>query len=132
MGTEMVDIFVGSEKKLFRLHKTFLCRKIDYFDKMFNGEFVEANGVANLPEDDPAAFDLLVEWMYNSNPRRIRGLVSDTDSDGISRPSWDAIGFYALAQRLCLHELQDLIMTALIKYHKKTDVYQSLLSESSF
>jgi len=69
IGTEMVDILVGAEKKLFRLHKTFLCQRIDYFDKMFNGEFVEAAGIANLPEDDPAAFDLLVEWMFNSNPR---------------------------------------------------------------
>ena len=38
----MVDLFVGPEKKLFRVHKSFLCNKIPYFDKMFNGGFKEA------------------------------------------------------------------------------------------
>jgi len=122
LQTETVDIYVGPEKKLFRVHKSFLCRRIPYFDKMFNGAFKEAEGVAELPEDDPAAFDLLIEWAYNMNPRRMRDLVAITDSKGVSRASWDAVAFYSLAKKLCLPDLQDLIMNVLIKYHKRVNV----------
>ncbi|KAE8443675.1 hypothetical protein EG329_001447 [Mollisiaceae sp. DMI_Dod_QoI] len=62
MGSEMVDIYVGPEEEPFRVHKQKLCRRIPYFDKMFNGQFKEASeNVGRLPEDDPAAFDVLME-----------------------------------------------------------------------
>jgi hypothetical protein len=66
IGTDMVDIYVGGEhfrepNKLFRAHKALLCSKIPYFDKMFNGGFKEAiENVANLPEDHPQSFDVLI------------------------------------------------------------------------
>ncbi|TVY93346.1 hypothetical protein LAWI1_G002208 [Lachnellula willkommii] len=126
LETSMVDILVGPDKKLFRVHKTFLCRRIPYFDKMFNGAFKEAGGVAELPEDDPAAFDLLMEWTYNSNPRRLRDLVPVIDSDMVSRPSWDVVAFYALAMKLCLPDLQDLIMIVLIRYDKRAHELPSI------
>ena len=118
----MVDILVGPEKKLFRVHKTYLCRRIPYFDKMFNGAFKEAQGVAELPEDDPSTFDVLMEWTYSVNPRRLRDLFAIAGSDGVSRASWDVVAFYALAKKLCLPDLQDLIMNVLIKYHKRVNV----------
>lgn len=127
----MVDILVGPDKKLFRVHKSFLCRRIPYFDKMFNGAFKEAGGVAELPEDDPAAFDLLMEWAYNSNPRRLRDLVPITGSDTVSRPSWDVVAFYALAMKLCLPDLQDLIIIVLLRYHKRTNVRSPCQKECS-
>ncbi|TVY44211.1 hypothetical protein LSUB1_G002339 [Lachnellula subtilissima] len=124
--TDMVDILVGPKKKLFRVHKTYLCRRIPYFDKMFNGAFKEAGGVAELPEDDPAAFDLLMEWTYCPNPRRLRDLVPITDSDKVSRASWDVVAFYALATKLCLPDLQDIIMNSLIRYHKRCNELPSI------
>jgi hypothetical protein len=62
MGTEMVDIYVGPKERLFRVHKALLCKKVPYFDKMFNGEFREASqNVAKFPDDHPAAFDRLLQ-----------------------------------------------------------------------
>jgi len=41
MGTEMVDLYIGPEKRHFRAHKKLLCSKVPYFEKMFKGQFLE-------------------------------------------------------------------------------------------
>ncbi|TGO61824.1 hypothetical protein BCON_0024g00240 [Botryotinia convoluta] len=59
----MVDIHVGKDEGSghFQLHKSILCEKVPYFEKTFNGNFVEgATNSATLPEDDPEAFNILV------------------------------------------------------------------------
>lgn len=89
---------------------------------MFNGSFKEAEGKAELPEDDPATFDLLMEWTYSANPRRLRNLESVTGDDGVPRATWDVVAFYSLAKKLCLPDLQDLIMNHLLRYHKRVNV----------
>jgi hypothetical protein len=131
MGTEMVDIYVGPSKVLFRLYKTKICSRISYFDKMFNGNFKEASSsTAYLPEDDPASFDLLADWAnhptVSKSPRRIRNLVAVKDANGEDVASWDPVGFYSLAEKYCLPELQDIIMDATIKFHKKMNELPSV------
>ena len=65
LGSEMIDIYVGPTKKLFRVHKAVFCDKIPYFDKMFSGGFKEAlEHSATFPEDSPEAFEVVVEWVY--------------------------------------------------------------------
>ena len=57
MGLEIVDIHVGPQKKLFRIHRGILCDKVPYFQKMFSSGFVEGlEGKAFFPEDDPNTF----------------------------------------------------------------------------
>lgn len=120
----MVDILVGPDKKLFRVHKSFLCDRIPHFDIMFNGGWKESKEqIAEFPDDDPAAFDLLIEWVYNPDPGQLRQLFSYKDLEkGQSPASWDAVSFYSLAKKLLLSDLQDLIMSALIRYHNLEDV----------
>jgi BTB/POZ domain-containing protein len=123
MGTEMVDIYVGPSKKRFRLYKANLCARIPYFEKMFNGNFKEASeNVAYLTEDDPASFDLLADWanhpMTSKSPRSIWELTTTKLKDGKEVASWDPVGFYSLAEKYCLPELQDIIMDALVQHHK--------------
>ncbi len=40
------------------------------------------------------------------------------DADAQEAASWDAVGFYSIAEKYCLPELQDIIMDTLLKYHK--------------
>jgi hypothetical protein len=49
-----------------------------------------------------------------------------TDADGQEVASWDAVGFYSLAEKYCLPELQDIIMDTLLKYHKKRNELPSV------
>jgi len=132
IGTEMADIYVGPSKKLFRLYKTKLCSRIPYFDKMFNGGLRKAsdNNVAYLEEDDPASFDLLADWVNHpttsKSSRRIREMTTVKHKEGNEMASWDAVGFYSLAEKYCLPELQDSIMDTLIQYHKERNELPSV------
>ncbi|KAF7944818.1 uncharacterized protein EAE97_005451 [Botrytis byssoidea] len=84
-STQMIDIYVGEEKILFRVYKDTLCNKIEFFDRMFNGKFKEANeNAAVLPEDDPEAFDMLI---FRKK-----------------------LHLWVLADKLCLANLQDYVM----------------------
>lgn len=108
----MVEIFVGPDKKLFRVYKKVLCDKIDYFDKMFNRSFKEANeGKVTLPEEKLKSFDLLLGWVYHGIIRPLTFACKGTRS----RYSWCPIKFYSLAEKLCLPNLQDWIMSTLIE-----------------
>ena len=108
----MVEIFVGPEEQLFRVYKKVLCDKIDYFDKMFNGGFKEATeGKATLPEDKPESFDLLLGWVYHGTIRPLTFTRKETRS----RYSWCPIKFYILAEKFCLSNLQDRIMSAMME-----------------
>lgn len=57
-----VDIFVGAERKKFRLHLDLLCDRSDYFTACSAVRFEEAQQKQlSLPEDDIESFDLLVK-----------------------------------------------------------------------
>jgi len=86
---------------------------------MFNGSFKECTeNSVKLPEDDPDAFDMLINWVYFRGVRDLTGIVG---SDGEEVAPWDPIEFYALAEKLCLPGLQDTIMDCISKYHKNTN-----------
>jgi len=42
LGTEMVKIFVGEERKLFYLHQELICDRSEYFRAAFKGGFRES------------------------------------------------------------------------------------------
>jgi hypothetical protein len=110
MGTDMVELKVGPQKQLFRVHKAILCKKVAFFDKMFNGGWKEAsNNSATLPEDSPESIDLLIGWVYSNT---IRPLTVHGSADTYS---WQPVPFWELADKLCLPELQDRIMDAWIR-----------------
>ncbi|THV46335.1 hypothetical protein BGAL_0394g00020 [Botrytis galanthina] len=98
-GTQTVDIYVGKENILFRVYKDILCNKIEFFDKMFNGKFKEANeNAAILPEDDPEAFDILMCWV-----------AQDTVSVKV-QDFREKLHLWVLVDKLCLGNLQKSIM----------------------
>ncbi|KAI9649496.1 hypothetical protein NHQ30_002073 [Ciborinia camelliae] len=103
IGTQMVDLYVGPEKKLFRIHRGILCDKVPYFQKMFSSGFVEGLELkAFFPEDDVKAFDLFIGWVYFGTLRTVK----HASNGGWF---WDVIYLYALADKFCLPELMDLV-----------------------
>jgi len=61
LGTEVVDIYVGPERKHYVVHKKPLTSRSEYFSKALDGHFREAEeNSIHLKEDDPAAVALLI------------------------------------------------------------------------
>ncbi|KAF4624291.1 hypothetical protein G7Y89_g13882 [Cudoniella acicularis] len=112
LGLEMVDVFIGPNKRQFRIHKALLCNRVDYFKKMFSSGFIESEeGHATLPDEDPAIFSLFVEWLYGNGRLSPVDISKSTTSSG---PVIDRIKLYGFAERICLIELADYLMTNLI------------------
>lgn len=106
----MVDIYVGPSRKCFRLYKANICRRIPYFNRLFNSSSENApDNVVYLERDDPGSFDLLTEWANHplslTSPSRIRELATVKHKERREERSWDAVGFYSLAEKYCLPEL---------------------------
>ncbi|PQE06586.1 BTB POZ-like protein [Rutstroemia sp. NJR-2017a BVV2] len=60
-----VKILVGPTKKLFTLPKRLLCTSSTYFDRAFNGHFLESQTQElHLPETPSEIFELVVQFLY--------------------------------------------------------------------
>lgn len=62
MGTKMVNIYVGAQHQHFRIQHDLLCHQVPYFKIIFPNTTADTNN--DFPEDDPACFDVLQEWVY--------------------------------------------------------------------
>jgi len=64
MDGPRVDIYVGPEKKHYRLPKNLLCYFSEYFDRCFNGYFTETQTQKlTLEEDRVDFFEVLLRYM---------------------------------------------------------------------
>jgi hypothetical protein len=105
-----IEVATGENSKRFLVHKALLCRKIVYFDKMFNGSFKESmESKATFPEDDNEAWALIVDWVY-------RGVSSlETKSKmfftALVPSMFKAMG---LAEKYIIVELADQIMDTMV------------------
>jgi hypothetical protein len=107
MGSEMVSIRVGPEKKLFSVHKEPLCRKIPYFkDLLKDGRKGSSNNSTYFPDDHVESFDLLIDWVYTGAIRPLKR-APDVIPGSRGSMSWRPVYFWQLADKMGLPELQD-------------------------
>lgn len=134
----MVAVEVGAGKKQFLIHKNLLLgHASDFFTAALCGQFVEAQtDIIILPEEEPAAFELFVDWLY-------RGRIPDIPvKDGWGNLSFKAMeteGFldveatyhdlYYMAEKWCIVALKTHIMDRIRRFHFLTDttVHPSLI-----
>jgi BTB/POZ domain len=111
--TEMVDLYVGSQKKHFRVHKSLLCKKIRYFEKMFTGGLKECSEeIGTFPKDNPWSFDILIQWVYSES---LPALTFAPNSDGDWMESFNVTDLYVLLDKICLPKLMDKLLDAAIE-----------------
>ena len=137
---------MGEVETEFTLHKKLLAaRGGQFFAGILNGQFVEshANQVL-LPEENPLAFELFVDWLYAGN---IPGILikdewkkpSDTEVDDPSDDD-DAVkddpanndpimvqleityhDLYYLGDKWCITAIKDKALECIREFHRKTD-----------
>ena len=62
----LVEVIVGPQKQLFRLHKEILCNVSSYFRAALEGSFAEGlTQKIELPEDDVTVFKCFRVWLYS-------------------------------------------------------------------
>jgi len=119
----MVHLYIGKSRAHIHVHKTILCRRVEYFDTMFNGGLKEENdNSVYFPEDDIESFDLLMEWIYTDTLRPL-SIVADDETE--KTVSWDPIGLYILAYRLCITKLSNRVMDCYRLLHVESNTRPS-------
>ncbi|KAF5875761.1 uncharacterized protein Bfra_011523 [Botrytis fragariae] len=114
IGTRIVRLEVGTgfDQVVFNVHKTILCKKIAFFDKMFNGKFLEGiTHSAKMPEDNIEAFKLMLGWVYSG---AIEPGIDLTFANGNSA-STPLLELLILAEKYDINPLVDATMDYLIK-----------------
>ncbi|KAK7899737.1 hypothetical protein LTR67_003482 [Exophiala xenobiotica] len=98
---EIIIVNVGPLKVAYALHRGILVSKCPFFKKCLrSGMKEEQEKTVNLPEELPVAFDTLVQWMYTGK------MVMEP------RMQISYIDAYLLADKFCMHDLQNSIMDA--------------------
>ncbi|KAK6387715.1 hypothetical protein LTS17_000984 [Exophiala oligosperma] len=101
--SEIVTVFVGHKRKRFFLHRELICQRSPFMEKCLKKDAFD-EGYKNelyLPEDDPKAFSIVVDWIYrNKLPAR-------------TEPAFDLCDLsasYCMADKFAMEELQNSIM----------------------
>jgi hypothetical protein len=103
---ETVSIYVGPKRKKFLVHKKLICEISDFFSKAFTGGFQEAQeNSMHLPEDDPNAFALFIDWIYRS---KVPAMHNREDQVTL-------YNLYIFAEKLCLDDLANATMDQIQK-----------------
>ncbi|KAF2768289.1 hypothetical protein EJ03DRAFT_328478 [Teratosphaeria nubilosa] len=75
-----VEIYVGTERKCWTLHRNLLCHHSTYFETEFQGHEVPRRHdreSLDLPDDDPRGFELLVKWLYQGQLEDVSDFIDD-------------------------------------------------------
>ncbi|KFY05609.1 hypothetical protein V492_08413 [Pseudogymnoascus sp. VKM F-4246] len=114
-GTEIVKITAGEDesKRTFTVHKNILVSESKFFSAMFDSNFLESvTSSASFPENNPSAFEVLMEWIYYDSLKSIGLNRSHTEEEG-----WEnmrkIITTLGLADKYCIDELADRCLTIL-------------------
>ncbi len=97
-----IRVIVGSAEASFNVHKNFVCNASPFFEGACNSLFKEAlNDEVYLPDADPEAFDIFMEWVYT---KRIR--LPRHPPDKGSKEDGDAWWILLAKMYLLAHYLQ--------------------------
>ncbi|KAJ0124218.1 Uncharacterized protein HZ326_31364, partial [Fusarium oxysporum f. sp. albedinis] len=61
------DLVISCGKDQYRVHKAIICPRSDFLKAACDGEFKEAQtGTIDLPDDDPVAVHMMIEYLYHN------------------------------------------------------------------
>ena len=147
LGTDMVTILVGKDRREFQLHRKLLCDTSSFFKESLetppedDGEDQEeekedSEPILWLPIESPEVFELFVIWLYK--PRRLQAFIDDaiksiSPGDDLYRVPkvhneayrsalrWNLVRLHLFAELIQLPTLQDIAMDALQDIYLRCD-----------
>jgi len=107
-----LTILVGPDKFQHTVHKDLLCQKSPYFSAAANDCWKEGQeGRVPLPDDDPAAFVLYVQWLYRG---RIFSSQDIGDTGGNREEINLLIEAFILGEKLQDQNFKDAVIDSLV------------------
>ncbi|KAF1924964.1 uncharacterized protein M421DRAFT_71450 [Didymella exigua CBS 183.55] len=104
----MVDIYVGEARRRWTLHRTLLCHHSEQLEAELEGSGpADRKDALELPEHDPAGFELLVKWLYQGTLDDVADLPDATQQ---YEYAVRCHGLYLLCERLDMAPLKNVAM----------------------
>ena len=129
MKGPVVTVQVGAENEEFVLHKDLLTSKCPaFFGAALLGEFSEAqSSTIKLPEDEPKAFQLFIDWIYCGTfppiPFRkewVRQSVHTMKKSGQLGAEGQYHRLYYMAEKWFMHSLANQAIDVIRNFHNGT------------
>jgi len=103
----MLDVFVGAARRHWALHRNLLCHHSERLEAELHGDGNKQHDRLELPEHDPAGFELLVKWLY-------QGKLDDVTDMADANQKYDyAVSchkLYLLCDRFDMPQLKNVAM----------------------
>ena len=107
--SDVIEILIGLDEARYLVHKDVICPASPFFERCLQHDMKESSTkTVRLPEDDPQAFAVILEWVYD----RGRPVVK-----GGSRQVRRMVQAYQLADKLCMESLTNSTADAVKTYH---------------
>jgi hypothetical protein len=116
LSSRVVTVQVGRDKVTWSLHENLLSGTCDFFKAAFRGQFKENAGALELPEDNPAVFDLFVRWLYTKRA----SLAASSPLLPINGPGHvrEYLQLYVFATKYLIEDLQNDVVDIVYNYFK--------------
>ena len=112
---KLVKLHVGKDSTPFVVDKELICSSCWYFDRAFNGPYLEGHqDFMNLPADRPRSIELMIDFLYHDR-------IQDTADAN------ELLDLYYLAEKICFDRLSDAIMDQLRTVFHRDNVYADIL-----
>ncbi|KUI67055.1 hypothetical protein VM1G_03301 [Cytospora mali] len=126
LSHRIVTIYVGPPQKRYRytVHENLLSVKSEFFRASFRRGFRESkDGVLELPEDEPRAFELFVGWIYSQPLHMLNAshLKVLRPPDGKNITIRDYLHLYVFASKYLMEDLQDEVVDIVYDYYASPD-----------
>ena len=114
LSSRVVAVQVGRDKVKWSLHENLISETCDFFKVAFRGEFKEKAGELELPDDDPAAFELFIRWLYAKRA----SLATSSPFLPINGPAdvRQYLQLYVLAAKYLIGDLQNEVIDIVYDY----------------
>ena len=104
----MIDIYVGDARRHWTLHRNLLCHHSEQLEAELEGIGKEdKKNALELPEHDPAGFELLVKWLYQGKLDDVSDLV---DANQKFEYAVSCHKLYLLCDRFDMPQLKNVAM----------------------
>ncbi|KAF2713199.1 hypothetical protein K504DRAFT_449932 [Pleomassaria siparia CBS 279.74] len=72
----MITVYVGEAKRPFHIHKNLLCHHSDLLEAELQSDGEKKVDTLELPDSDPAGFELFVKWLYTGRLDDVSDMIS--------------------------------------------------------
>jgi hypothetical protein len=120
LESPILEILVGPDRNVFKVHRAMLTEASDYLKTIFLGRFKAADECHGLsPEDDPEAWELLIEWCCQRQLPPLQIWAKETKlTSQMARPCSLQVKLCLLAEKYRMSLLLNLSVDSMLSYLK--------------